>query len=126
MSGFREFFDLTKGQLRLVAVLTGTLLLLSVTLLISEYATPTEDSVSLPVIVGDEDSQYTGAFILDPNSAPADSLELLPGIGKVLADRIVAYRQEKRFETEVDVTSVQGIGPKLFERLRPYLRVHPR
>ena len=126
MSENRNFFDFTKGQLRLVAVLTGTLLLLCLALLISEYATPTEDPISLPVIVGDEDNQYTGAFVLDPNTAPADSLELLPGIGKVLADRIVAYRQEQRFNTEVDVTSVKGIGPKLYERLRPYLRVRPK
>ena len=42
------------------------------------------------------------------------------------ADRIVEYRQHNRFEREVDLTEVKGIGPKMFERLRPYLKVNRR
>ena len=72
------------------------------------------------------DQQYTGVFLLDPNTAPVDSLELLPGIGRVLADRIVEYRQHHQFAREVDLTEVKGIGPKMFERLRPYLRISRR
>ena len=92
-------------------------------LLIRSYASPVDDSPPLPVFLSDADRQFTGLFQLDPNTAPADSLELLPGIGRVLADRIVLYRQHHRFEKEVDITEVNGIGPKLFERLRPYLKV---
>jgi competence protein ComEA len=79
--------------------------------------------MSLPVIMGDIDREFTGTFVLDPNTAPVDSLELLPGIGKVLADRIVEYRQHHAFEREVDITEVKGIGPKVYDRLRTYLRV---
>ena len=99
---------------------------MSIALIISEYATPTSDPVRLPVMVGDEDNSYVGTFVLDPNTAPADSLELLPGIGRVLADRIVEYRKEHRFDTEIDITSVRGIGPKMYERLKPFLRVRHR
>ena len=31
-----------------------------------------------------EDNVFTGLFQLDPNTAPADSLELLPGVGSVV------------------------------------------
>ena len=51
-------------------------------------------------------------------------MELLPGIGRVLADRIVDYRQRRRFERPVDLTEVKGIGAKLLEQLRPYIRIN--
>lgn len=117
-----EFFDFTHGQLRAMAILTITALLLTGYLLIRSYATPTPQAVSMPVFLGEEE-KFTGIFMLDPNTSPADSLELLPGIGRVLADRIVEYRQTKPFEEEIDITEVKGIGPKLYERIKPYLRV---
>lgn len=66
---------------------------------------------------------YTGSFVLDPNTAPLDSLELLPGIGTMLAERIDAYRREKPFQTESELIHVNGIGPKMYERMRPYLKI---
>jgi competence protein ComEA len=76
----------------------------------------------MPVFLGEEE-KFTGIFLLDPNTSPADSLELLPGIGRTLADRIIEYRQIKRFDEEIDITEVKGIGPKLYERIKPYLRI---
>ena len=72
------------------------------------------------------ESGYSGVFMLDPNTAPVDSLELLPGIGPVLADRIVAYRQETLFVEPIDITNVTGIGPRLYEKLKPFLKVRRR
>ncbi len=118
-----RFFDFTSKQLRFLAVLCATALLMGGYLLIKAYAYQSAQSPSFEVIIGEDEQKFTGIFILDPNDAPADSLELLPGIGKTLADRIVAYRQHRRFETEIDITGVNGIGPKLYERIKPYLRV---
>ena len=126
MSKFARFFDFSVAQLRFLLCLCGLGLIAAVYLLIRSLASPTAEAVSLPVFLGDADRQYTGVFVLDPNSAPVDSLELLPGIGRTLADRIVEYRQHHRFEREVDLTDVDGIGPKTFERLRPYLRINRR
>jgi len=126
MSKLALFFDFTTVQLKFVFGLSAIALILAVILLIRTLATPVGDLESLPVFLGDSDQQYTGVFVLDPNTAPADSLELLPGIGRVLADRIVEYRQHNRFEREVDLTEVNGIGPKKFERLRPYLQINRR
>jgi hypothetical protein len=117
------FFDFTSRQLKFLAVLSVTALLMGTYLLIRSYAMPGVEPEPLPVFLSDSDQRYVGLFQLDPNLAPADSLELLPGIGRVLADRIVAYRQQHRFEHEIDVTEVRGIGPKLYERLRPYLKI---
>jgi competence ComEA-like helix-hairpin-helix protein len=120
-----DFFDLSRAQLTFLAFLTGTAVVMGGYMLIRSYAVPQKDTPPFKVYIGiGEDEQiFTGIFVLDPNTAPADSLELIPGIGPVLADRIVAYREEHRFEREIDVTEVKGIGPKLYEQIRPYLKV---
>ncbi len=59
---------------------------------------------------------------LDPNSCPADSLELLPGIGPALAGRIVSARARGvHFACARDLQEIRGIGPRLVERMQPYL-----
>ncbi|MEW6411372.1 MAG: helix-hairpin-helix domain-containing protein [Candidatus Zixiibacteriota bacterium] len=118
-----RFFDFTSKQLKFLALLAATALVMGGYLLIKAYANQPPQSLSFEVIIGEDQQKFTGIFVLDPNDAPADSLELLPGIGKVLADRIIAYRQHNRFEKEIDITEVNGIGPKLYERIKPYLRV---
>jgi competence protein ComEA len=60
---------------------------------------------------------------IDPNTAPQEDLELLPGIGPALAGRIVTDRTAHgRFDSAAVLTRVPGIGPRLVERLRPHLR----
>ncbi len=118
-----RFFDFTPSQLRFLAILSATALLMGGYLLVRSYAYQPPESPPFEIILGDNEQQFTGVFVLDPNTAPADSLELLPGIGKVLADRIVAYRQHHCFEQEIDITEVKGIGPKLYEKIKPYLKV---
>lgn len=117
-----KYFDFSPAQLKFLTVLAALTLLLTGYYFVRVNSRPTERGVALPVMLGDREV-YVGPFILDPNTAPADSLELLPGIGPVLADRIVAYRQHATFETEIDITNVTGIGPKLYERIKPYLKV---
>ncbi len=124
MGKVSSFFEFSTGQVRFLIVFCATAVLLALVFFIQSWTTPTQDAVSFPVIVGETEQPVTGVFTLDPNTAPADSLELLNGIGRKLADRIVAYRQHDRFEEEVDITNVNGIGPKLYERLRPYLKVN--
>ncbi len=118
-----RFFDFSGGQLRFLAILTATAVVMGGYLFLRSYAHPPDQSPPLEVFVGENEQIFTGIFVLDPNTAPADSLELLPGIGPVLADRIAEYRRHKRFEREVDITEVKGIGPKMYERLRPYLKI---
>ena len=68
----------------------------------------------------------TGGAPLDLNRATATELDALPGIGAVLAARIVAWRDESgRFRSVDDLEKVPGIGPALRQRLAPLVRVAP-
>ena len=61
---------------------------------------------------------------LDINRADARELDALPGVGPVLAERIV--QQRGRFGPFRDLDEllvVRGVGPRLLERLRPRLRL---
>jgi predicted flap endonuclease-1-like 5' DNA nuclease len=60
------------------------------------------------------------AVAIDVNHAPIDELRSLPGIGPVLAERIVAGRP---FADADDLDRVRGIGRKTIEKLRPRLRL---
>jgi competence protein ComEA len=62
--------------------------------------------------------------LVDLNRATADELEALPGIGAVLAQRVVAFRQSAgRFRTVHDLRAVKGIGAKKFDRLKSLVTV---
>jgi competence ComEA-like helix-hairpin-helix protein len=63
---------------------------------------------------------------LDPNRAGAEALVALPGVGPVLARRIVEERERSGpFRGPDDLLRVRGIGPATLNRLRPYLRFGP-
>lgn len=65
--------------------------------------------------------------VVDLNQATADELEALPGIGAVLAQRVIAFRESAgRFRTVEDLRGVKGIGAKKFDRLKPLVTVSTR
>ena len=58
------------------------------------------------------------------NTASAAELDRLPGIGPALAGRILAYRQQHgRFSRAEQLIEVKGIGPKTFEKMKPWVVV---
>jgi competence protein ComEA len=61
---------------------------------------------------------------IDLNSADGAALESIPGIGKSLSQRILAFREKNGpFQSVDDLLKVQGIGEKSIQKLRPYLTV---
>ncbi len=58
------------------------------------------------------------------NTANAEALQALPGIGPALAERIVADREANGpFQTPEDLLRVPGIGSKRWERIRPLVQL---
>lgn len=64
---------------------------------------------------------------VDINRGSAEELQRLPGIGPVLAERVVRDRRENgKFATVRDMQRVKGIGVKRFAQLEPYIYVDPK
>jgi competence protein ComEA len=60
---------------------------------------------------------------VDVNTATAEQLRTLPGIGPTLSARILAARQKGRFRSVEELRKVKGIGAKTLQRLRPWVVV---
>ena len=68
-----------------------------------EQTTPESEAVTFPI---------------DINAADEGQLTALPGIGEVLAKRIVAYREENGgFSAPQELMNVEGIGEKRMEEI---------
>lgn len=60
---------------------------------------------------------------VDLNRAGRAELEALPGVGPVLAGRILERRRRRRFGRVEELLEVPGIGPARLEELRPRVAV---
>ncbi len=62
--------------------------------------------------------------LININTASQELLETLPGIGPVLAAKIIAYRQEIGvFNSIEEIEQVAGIGPSKFNQIKDYITV---
>lgn len=62
--------------------------------------------------------------VVNINTANQEELETLKGIGPVLAERIIAYRDENGdFRFIEHIQDVSGIGPMTFEDIQPCITV---
>jgi competence protein ComEA len=64
----------------------------------------------------------TVQYKVDINKADWPEFVALPDIGELLAKRIIEYREQSGpFESVDQLQRVRGIGPRILERLRPFL-----
>lgn len=78
-----------------------------------------------PVASGGAGGGETPA-VVDLNTADAETLDTLPGVGPVLAERILDWRSEHgRFTSVEELAEVSGIGEAMLGRLRDKVSVGP-
>ncbi|RTE50850.1 helix-hairpin-helix domain-containing protein [Actinobaculum sp. 352] len=71
-----------------------------------------------------QSGQAGGSGLVNINTATTSELQELPGIGPVLADAIVAWREENGgFSAPEELMEVSGIGQATFEKLRDHVVV---
>ncbi len=61
--------------------------------------------------------------VVNLNTAGAEVLALLPGVGPSKAAAILAYRHRRPFRTVDELVRIKGIGRKMVRRLRPHLAI---
>lgn len=62
--------------------------------------------------------------VVNINTGGVGELEKLPGIGKAMAERIIAYREENGpFKSIEDIVKVRGIGQVRFESFKHLLEI---
>lgn len=97
-----------------------------VPLLSSSDKEPQEETKvsSIPLQPTQQTFQANPSPRIDINTASQTELESLPGIGPVLAQRIIAYRQEHgAFARSEDIVAVPGIGEATYERIKNLITV---
>jgi competence protein ComEA len=92
-------------------------------LLLDAGVEPDADLSHIEIYVPREGEEQSPQKI-DINRAEPWLLEALPGIGEVLAQRIVDYRSEHGpFRTIEDLLKVSDIGEATFEKIKDYITV---
>ena len=83
----------------------------------TEPAQPDAAELAFP-----EEAEPEISYPLDLNAATAEELETLPGVGAILAERIVSYREAVGgFQTLEELQQVNGLGSGIYFQIAPYL-----
>ena len=73
-----------------------------------------------------QDSKPSAVALVNLNTATAEQLDRLPGVGAKTAALIIEYRQKNGgFKKIEDLMNIRGIGEKSFLKLRPLITVTP-
>ena len=70
-----------------------------------------------------EDKGASEALSVNINSADAEELQRLPGIGPVKAQAIIDYREQQTFASIDEIKNVSGIGDAKFDKIKAYITV---
>ena len=88
---------------------------------LSETTLPQE---TIPPAASAEKNQKPTSGLININTATAAQLETLPGIGEVIAQRIIDYRNANGpFSSTAELANVSGIGEKRLEDIWEYITV---
>ena len=72
------------------------------------------------------DTKNPPAHPIDLNTATAEQLQQVPGIGPSTARAIVNFRQKSGpFRKIEDLLAIKGVSKARLEKMRPYLKISP-
>ncbi len=71
----------------------------------------------------DENGGFSDNGKININKASREILTKLPGIGEVIADRIIDYRTKDQFSNIDEIKNVKGIGIKKYESIKDLITI---
>jgi competence ComEA-like helix-hairpin-helix protein len=99
-------------------IIVGTLVLILVALNLVNYLRRENLRRNMALVV--EEVQVP----ISVNCADSSDLDELPGIGPVMAQRIITYREKHGgFGKITDLKNVKGISDKLLTKMLPYIKL---
>ena len=120
-------FSLGRNPERDGLVLVSSILAASEPASVSANESDSAESIESDITSDTSDSSSSSEasiFPINLNTATAEELDTVPGIGEVIAGRILAYRDSVgQFQTVDELLNVKGIGEKKLEEMREYLTV---
>ena len=138
----RYNLNLTQNEIRIITFLTITLLIGATIKLIKSNSKETNllfdysktDSIFFsssnnitPTVTTQDDKIESKNFRLKEksiniNKASKSELMKLPGIGEVLAENIIKYREDNgKIDDISELLKVKGIGKKKLDKIKPYI-----
>ncbi|MBO7426046.1 MAG: helix-hairpin-helix domain-containing protein [Clostridiales bacterium] len=76
------------------------------------------------VTISSESGTEAESGLININTADKEMLKTLPGIGDVMADSIIEYRQDNVFEEKEDLMNVKGIGQSKYDMVKDLICVN--
>ena len=76
------------------------------------------------VTLTSESGNEADSGLVNINTADKEKLKTLPGIGDVMADSIIEYRQDNVFEEKEDLMNVKGIGQSKYDKVKDLICVN--
>ena len=118
--------DAFRGYINLASVLTdGERIYFPTINEVEDTSNPLTKELYYGNGVPDGSSESGGEELVNINTAGAEELKSLPGIGDSKARDIIAYRDEHGvFGSIEELKNVSGIGESTFNKLKPYITIN--
>ena len=87
------------------------------------------DKIDIPSIIAEKDEMNSisdidnNSDLININTASKEELKTLNGIGDTLANNIIEYRNNCKFDTIEDILNVNGIGESKYDGIKEYICV---
>ena len=109
-----------------VLILTGSFLKFSRAVSSNSNSSSDRNSVNSSLIQKQEEvavlKREGGITLIDVNKASREELKSIPGIGEVIAGRVIEYRAKQGlFKRVEDLKKIKGISDKKIEIIKKYL-----
>lgn len=89
----------------------------------SAAAVPESTEISVSAVSEALETSLPEKLMVNINTASAEELVKLKGVGEKTAEKIIEYREQTPFETVEDIMNVSGIGEKKFEDIKDMICV---